>query len=206
MNENENASQNNNDEILSASFISNTGEVMDVKMSIFDEDTPIYQVCEIDEEFNKNCNYENLESTSITFDNTEEQMNQPVPIEHLDMNDSLGESIVKEIADRKKEKTKHHEEDFQALIIKKIKDDIKNPYTKKAAVKLLIESFGNLLSDNKFLSCLANKLDYFPSRLKTLIDNYEKDFLPRNCLPNGFLKEIYNFWIKNSIPKMKSLK
>ena len=38
-------------------------------------------------------------------------MNQP--------NDSLGESITKEIAGRKKEKTKHHEEDFQALIIKK---------------------------------------------------------------------------------------
>ena len=45
-------------------------------------------------------------------------MNQQIPIEPLDMNDSLGESIIKEIADRKKEKTKH-EEDFQALIIKK---------------------------------------------------------------------------------------
>ena len=65
---------------------------------------------------------------------------------------------------------------------------------------MLIESFGNLLSDNKFLSWLANKLDYFPSRLKTLIDNHEKVFLPRNCLPNDVLKEIYHFWIKNSIP------
>ena len=34
------------------------------------------------------------------------------------MNDSLGESIIKEIADRKKEKTKH-DEDFQALMIKR---------------------------------------------------------------------------------------
>ena len=127
-------------------------------------------------------------------------MNQPVPIEPLDMNDSLGESIIKEIADRKKEKTKHHEEDFQALIIKKIKDDIKNPHAKKAAVKLLIESFGNLLSDNKFLSWLANKLDHFPSRLKTLIDNHEKVFLPRNCFSNDVLKEIYHFSIKNSTP------
>ena len=117
--------------------------------------------------FNKNCNYENLQSTSITFDATEEQMNQPIPIEPLDMNDSLGESIIKEIAGRKKEKTINYEEEFQALIITKIKDDIKNPHTKKAAVKLLIESFGNLLSDNKFLSWLANKLDYFPPRSKT---------------------------------------
>ena len=146
---------------MNASFILDIGEVMDVKMSIIDKGTPIYQVCENDEQFNKNCNYENLESTSITFDDTEEQMNQPIPIEPLDMNDSLGESIIKEMADRKKEKTKHHEHEFQARIIKEIKDDIKNLHTKKPAVKLLIESFKNLLSNNKFLSWLANKLDFF---------------------------------------------
>ena len=71
---------------------------------------------------------------------------------------------------------------------------------KKAAVKLLIESLGNLLSDNKFLSWLASKLDYFPSRLKTRIDNHERVFLPHSCLSNDVLKEIYHFWIKNSIP------
>ena len=117
MNENDSTSQNNNDKILNVSFISNTGDVMDVKMSIIDKDTPIYQMCENDERFNKNCNCENLESTSITFDDIEQQMNQPISIKPLDMNDSLGESIIKEVADRKKEKTKH-EEDFQALIIK----------------------------------------------------------------------------------------
>ena len=67
VNEN-NASRNNNNEILNASFISDTGEIMDVKMLIIDKDTTTYQVCEKDEQFNKNCNYENLESTSITFD------------------------------------------------------------------------------------------------------------------------------------------
>ena len=184
MNENDNVSQNNNDEILNASFISDTGEVMEVKMSIIDKDTPIYQGSENDEQFNNNCNYENLESASIVFDDIEKQMNQPTPKEPLDMNDSLGENIIKEIADRKKEKTKHHEQDFQAFIIKKIKYDTKNRHTKKAVIKLFIESFGNLLSDNKFLSWLANKLDYFPFRLKTLIDNHKKIFLPRNCLPN----------------------
>ena len=65
---------------------------------------------------------------------------------------------------------------------------------------MLIESFGNLLSDNKFLSWLANKLGFFPSRLKTLIDSYEKVFLPRNRVPDDVLNEIYYFWIKNSIP------
>ena len=88
MNENDNTSQNNNDEILNASFISDTGEVMGVKMSIKDKDTSIYQVRKNDEQFNKNCNYENLESTTIIFDDIEEQMNQPIPIKPLDMNNS----------------------------------------------------------------------------------------------------------------------
>ena len=53
------------------------------------------------------------------------------------------ESIIKEIVDRKKEKTKHHEERLQALIIKKTNDDIKNLQTKKTAAKLLMGSLGN---------------------------------------------------------------
>ena len=44
VNENDNSSQNNNDEILNVSFISDTGEFKDVKMSIADKDTPIYHV------------------------------------------------------------------------------------------------------------------------------------------------------------------
>ena len=46
VNENDSASQNNNNEILNASFISENGEVMDVKMSVIGKDTPIYQFCE----------------------------------------------------------------------------------------------------------------------------------------------------------------
>ena len=42
MNNNDKASQNINDEILNASFISDTGEVMEVKMSIIDKETTIY--------------------------------------------------------------------------------------------------------------------------------------------------------------------
>ena len=84
--DNDKASQNNNDEILNGTFISDPGEVMDVKMCIIDKGTPIYQVYENDEQFNKYYNYENLKSTTITFDDIEEQMNQPIPIEPLDMN------------------------------------------------------------------------------------------------------------------------
>ena len=83
VNENDNASQNNNDEILNAFIISDTGEVMDSKISVIDKDSPIYQVSENNEQFNKNFNYENLESTSIVFDDIEELMNQPIPIEPL---------------------------------------------------------------------------------------------------------------------------
>ena len=65
------------------------------------------------------------------------------------MIDSLVDSIIKEIADRKKEKRKHHEEDFQTLIIK-LKDDIKNRHTKQPSVKLLIESFGTYSPTTNF--------------------------------------------------------
>ena len=57
-------------------------------MCVIDKDTSIYQVCKNDEQFKKNCNYENPESTSIIFDDIEEQMNQPIPIKPLDMNNS----------------------------------------------------------------------------------------------------------------------
>ena len=66
---------------------------MDVKMSVIDKDAPIYQVCEIDEQFNKNWNYENLESTSITFDDIEEQINHAILTEPLDMKGSLSDLI-----------------------------------------------------------------------------------------------------------------
>ena len=52
MNQNYNAPQNN-DKILNTSFIRDTGEIMDIKMCIMDKDTPIYQVCENDEQFKK---------------------------------------------------------------------------------------------------------------------------------------------------------
>ena len=62
-------------------------------------------------------------------------MNLPIPTEPLDMNDSLGESIIKEIADRKKDKTKHHEEHFQVLIIKKSRMILKIHIQKKQQLK-----------------------------------------------------------------------
>ena len=57
---------------MNVSCISDTGEIMDVKISHIDKDTLIYQVCDNDEQFNKDCNFENLKSTSITFDDIEE--------------------------------------------------------------------------------------------------------------------------------------
>ena len=50
------------------------------------------------------------------------------------------------------------------------------------------------------MTWLTSKLDYYPNRLLTLINNYKKVFVPRNSLPANVLKEIYSFWVKNSIP------
>ena len=49
------------------------------------------------------------------------------------MNDRLGESIIKEITDRKKEKTKHNEENFQVLIVKKTSRMISKTTYKKSS-------------------------------------------------------------------------
>ena len=36
---------------------------------------------------------------------------------------------------------------------------------REPTVKLLIETFGDLLSDTKFIRWLVSKLDYYPNRL-----------------------------------------
>ena len=46
-------------------------------------------------------------------------LNSTPRYEPLDMNGSLGERVTKEKADREKEKTKLHEQEFQPLINKK---------------------------------------------------------------------------------------
>lgn len=68
--------------------------------------------------------------------------------------------MIKEITERKKEKSKCWEEDFRTLIIRKVKQDLKIRITTESEVKLLIDKFGDLISDAKFLAWLASKLDY----------------------------------------------
>ena len=67
-------------------------------------------------------------------------------------------------------------------MIKRLKRDLKDTITREPAVKLLIETFGDFISDAKFMGWLARKLDYYPNRSLTLINNYIKVFVPHNSL------------------------
>ena len=67
-----------------------------------------------------------------------------------------------------------------------MKQDLKNIITREPAVKLLTQTFGDLVSDAKFMAWLSSKLGYYPNRSLTLINDYKKVFVPRNLLPANF--------------------
>ena len=112
----------------------------------------------------------------------------------------MSESIIKEIEEKKRRTSKRYEEDFQTLIINKIKYDLRKHDKRESALTLLIETFGDFIHDHEFISFLSSKLDYYPGRSNYLINNTKKDFVPCNSLSNVVLNEAYSFWIKNSIP------
>ena len=86
----------------------------------------------------------------------------PIQIEQNNSVGCLNDSIIKEITERKKEKSKCYE-DFRTLTIKKLKQDLKNTITREPTIKLLIERFSDLISDAKFMGRFASKLDYLLS-------------------------------------------
>ena len=83
-----------NEEILNASFTSRTGEIFVVSMSIVDKEIPIYKVLETSR-------WEDLESTNISFEELQQQMNNPIPIEYNESVDCLSDSIIKETEEKK---------------------------------------------------------------------------------------------------------
>ena len=94
-------------------------------------DTPINQVLESCELVKWISRQEKLESTSINLDETEQQINDPIQIEQNNSAGCLSNTIIKEVAQTKKEKWKCCEEDFRTLIIKKLKQDLKNTITRE---------------------------------------------------------------------------
>ena len=52
--------------------------------------------------------------------------------------------------ERKKEETKWHEEDFQTLIVKKLRQDLQNETITEPAVNLLIKTISDLIYGPKF--------------------------------------------------------
>ena len=68
---------------------------------------------------------EDLHSTNISFEGLQQQINNPILIELNEGVDCLSEIIIKEIEEKKRRTTKGYEEEFQTLIIIKIKEDLR---------------------------------------------------------------------------------
>ena len=68
---------------------------------------------------------EDLDSTNISFEELQQQINNPILIELNESVDCLSEIIIKETEEKKRRTTKGYEEEFQTLIIIKIKEDLR---------------------------------------------------------------------------------
>ena len=73
------------------------------------------------------------------------------------------------------------------------RQNLKNKTTGESAVKLLTETFGDLIYDPKFMAWLARKPDYYPVRIITIISNYKKAFILCNSLSLMYSKRFIDF-------------
>ena len=78
-------------------------------------------------------------------------------------------------------------------MINNIKEDLRKHGKIESALALLIETFDNFIHDHKFIFWSSSKLDYYPGRLKYLINNTKKVSAPRNSLRNVVCNELYSF-------------
>ena len=138
-----------NEEILNASFTSETGESSEVNMSVIDKD--IWRL--LDQKIL------NLQASVL-----KDYSHNPIFIEHNESVDCLSENNKKEIEEKERQTTKGYEEEFQALIINKIKD-LRKQDKRESALSLLIETFGDFIHAHKFISWLSSKLDYYPIKI-----------------------------------------
>ena len=159
-----------NEEILNTSFTSETGESSEVSISVIDKD--IWRL--LDQKIL------NLQASVLR-----DYSNNPIFIEHNESVDCLSENNKKEIEEKERQTTKGYEAEFRALIINKIKD-LRKQDKRESALSLLIETFGDFIHAHKFISWLSSKLDNYPRRLKSLINNTKRVFVPRNSLPNVY--------------------
>lgn len=127
----------------------------------------------------------------------------PVDIPVTDHDDEADNQFdfLKDLEDRAKQREVDYESLFRNKVLGKLSSDIKSRNSKRSAAKFLIESFGDSLNDYSFVSWLAKMLGLKPCRLKAIIKNAYKEFVPRNSMSSSSLQEIYNFWLKeeNSI-------
>ena len=114
-----------------------------------------------------------------------------VPVDNFDTDSQF--YFLKDLKDRANQRDIDHESLFRNKVLYQLKSDIKSRNSKHSAAKFLNESFGDSLNDYSFVCWLAEKLELKPCRLKDIVRNAHKEFIPRNSMSSSSLQEIYNF-------------
>lgn len=84
---------------------------------------------------------------------------------------------------------------FQEKLSEKLKNDLKESETRNFTASSLCETFGNLALGCQFLTWLCHKIDYYHSRLLSIVKNFNCQYKPRNTLSESIHQEIYKFWL-----------
>lgn len=92
-----------------------------------------------------------LEQKILNLEELQQQIHNTILTEQSESVDCLSERIIKEIEQKKRRTIKGYEEEFQTLIIKKIKQDLRKHDKREFALVLLIETFGDFIHDHKFI-------------------------------------------------------
>ena len=87
----------------------------------------------------------------MNLEELQQQIHNTILTEQSESVDCLSERIIKEIEQKKRRTIKGYEEEFQTLIFKKIKQDLRKHDKREFALVLLIETFGDFIHDHKFI-------------------------------------------------------
>ena len=87
----------------------------------------------------------------MNLEELQQQIHNTILTEQSESVDCLSERIIKEIEQKKRRTIKGYEEEFQTLIIKKIKQDLRKHDKREFVLVLLIETFGDFIHDHKFI-------------------------------------------------------
>ena len=197
-------------DIMNVSFTTDNGEVLDLSMSVIDTETRIFEIVD---PFALNLGEQEPQEPREP-ERGEQEQREPEPdstligvqletsIADTTIDGIMQKSFVQELIQRAEIRNEHYEIQFKEKMLMKIKMDFKNRFFKHSAAKFLHDTFGEMINDVRFVRWLAKGIDMRPYKLQTNLENYKREHVARNSLPEKVRDDIYKFWLfeENSIP------